>query len=126
VTHRRLPNQILTAALSPAYTLGDVYDSVRGARFSVGAMLGELDRINLFAQALRLDVPVYVFEGRHDHTTPWPPAERYYEALEAPRGKELVWFEHSAHVPQTEEPGKFEREMLRVLRETYSSEGASH
>jgi pimeloyl-ACP methyl ester carboxylesterase len=46
-------------------------------------------------------------------------AERYYEALEAPQGKELVWFEDSAHVTYAEEPEGFDQEMLRVLHETY-------
>ena len=46
-------------------------------------------------------------------------AERYYEALEAPQGKELVWFEDSAHVTDVEEPEMFDQEMLRVLHETY-------
>ena len=31
-------------------------------------------------------------------------AERYYEALEAPQGNELVWFEDSAHLTYAEEP----------------------
>jgi len=39
--------------------------------------------------------------------------------LVAPQGKELVWFEDSAHVLYAEEPEKFDREMLRVLQETY-------
>ncbi len=123
VTHRPVPNQIVTAALSPAYSLADIYDSVKGARFSVEAMMDDLDRIDLFEQAPRLETPVYIFQGRHDYTTPWPLAERYHEALEAPRGKELVWFEHSAHALQAEEPEKFEEEMPRVLRETYPRGG---
>ncbi len=123
ITHRPVPNQFVTAALSPAYSLGDVYGSVKGARFSVAAMLDDLDRIDLFEQAPRLEAPVYIFQGRHDYATPWPLAERYYGALEAPRGKELVWFERSAHALRAEEPEKFDEEMLRVLRETYPSEG---
>ena len=123
VTHRPVPNQVVTAALSPAYSLGDVYGSARGARFSVEAMLDDLDRVDLVEQAPRLGAPVYIFQGRHDYATPWPLAERYFEDLEAPRGKELVWFEHSGHALRAEEPEKFDKEMLRVLRETYPREG---
>ena len=123
VTHRPVPNQVVTAALSPAYSLGDVYGSARGARFSVEAMLDDLDRVDLFEQAPRLGAPVYIFQGRHDYATPWPLAERYFESLEAPRDKELVWFEHSGHALRAEEPEKFDKEMLRVLRETYPREG---
>jgi pimeloyl-ACP methyl ester carboxylesterase len=46
-------------------------------------------------------------------------AERYYEALEAPQGKELGWFQDSAHVTYAEEPEIFDQEILRVLHETY-------
>jgi pimeloyl-ACP methyl ester carboxylesterase len=118
-----MPNQIGTATLSPAYSLGDVYGSVGGARFSVEAMLDDLDCVDLSEQAPKLKVPIYIFRGRHDYATPWPLAERYYGALEAPRGKELMWFERSGHALRAEEPEKFDREMLRVLRETYPREG---
>jgi hypothetical protein len=46
-------------------------------------------------------------------------AERYYETLEAPQGKELVWFEDSAHVTYAEEAEISDQEMLRALHETY-------
>jgi hypothetical protein len=39
--------------------------------------------------------------------------------LEAPQGKELVWFEASAPVTYAEGPEIFDQEMLRVLHETY-------
>ena len=50
-------------------------------------------------------------------------AERYYEALEAPQGKELVWFEDPPHVTYAEEPEIFDQEMLPVRHETYHREG---
>ena len=34
-----------------------------------------------------------------------------------------MWFEHSGHALRAEEPEKFDKEMLRVLRETYPREG---
>jgi hypothetical protein len=46
-------------------------------------------------------------------------AERYYEALEAPQGEELAWFEDSAHLTYAEEPEICAQEMLRVLHATY-------
>ena len=46
-------------------------------------------------------------------------AERYYEALEAPQGNELVWFEDSAHLTYAEEPEMFDQKMLHVLHATY-------
>ena len=114
VTLRSLASVML---LSPAYSLGDAWRWVRGAEVSAAAMVGELNRIDLVREVPRLDVPVYVFVGRYDLATPGPLAERYLKILQAPR-KSLTWFEHSAHFPMWEEPGKFNREMLRVLAET--------
>jgi pimeloyl-ACP methyl ester carboxylesterase len=43
----------------------------------------------------------------------WPPlvfwpkvAATWFDTVKAPE-KQLVWFEHSGHIPMTEEPGKF-------------------
>jgi pimeloyl-ACP methyl ester carboxylesterase len=46
-------------------------------------------------------------------------ADQYYQALKAP-GKKLVWFEHSAHLLNAEEPEKFNeffvKEVLSIER----------
>jgi len=39
---------------------------------------------------------------------------RYFEALRAPR-KQLVWFEDSSHMPNTEERDKFNRFMIDTV-----------
>jgi pimeloyl-ACP methyl ester carboxylesterase len=106
------------ALISPAYSLGDVYKYVQGASFSVGAMRDDLNQINLLTQAPLLYVPVYIFQGRHDMASPAALAEQYFNVLEAPRGKQLIWFEQSAHVPPWEQPDQFDQAMLRVLVET--------
>ena len=45
-------------------------------------------------------------EVRHDYEVPSVLSAKYFEALKAPR-KQLVWFERSAHLPNTEEKDKF-------------------
>lgn len=106
------------ALLSPAYSLSDVVSYAQGASFSVNAMLDDLDGVNLLTQAPRLDVPVYIFQGRHDLASPSALAERYFAALEAPRGKTLIWFEESAHTPPWEQPAQFNQAMQQMLSET--------
>jgi hypothetical protein len=39
----------------------------------------------------------------------------WFETVQAPE-KHLVWFEHSAHLPMTEEPGKFFLSLVRIAR----------
>ena len=98
------------ALASPAYSWSDLFRLVQGMRFSFSHLWQEVFyRTDLFAQAPRLEVPVYFFLGRHDRTVTASAAlaERYFNEIEAPKGKHLVWFENSGHWPQLEEPEKF-------------------
>jgi pimeloyl-ACP methyl ester carboxylesterase len=68
--------------------------------------------------APELQVPVYFVTGRHDYNVPFALTEAYYSRLRAPK-KTLIWFERSAHMPNFEEPEKFNDLMIhRVLQET--------
>ena len=77
-------------------------------------MLPELEALDLTDTLPRLDCPVVMVQGRHDQVAPASAAERYAEVLTAP-SKQFVWFEHSAHMPQLDEPGRF-REVLAKVR----------
>ena len=70
--------------------------------------------IDFFLDIPRLDVPVYFFIGRHDYNTPFSPLERYFEILEAPY-KEIVWFEESTHMPNLEEPERFQDAIIEKI-----------
>jgi pimeloyl-ACP methyl ester carboxylesterase len=110
---------ILDMLISPDYTLGDFIKFIRGMQFSRKTMLenGEYYQVNLFEEDLSFDLPIYIFQGRHDYSTPGEVAADFYELVESP-GKTLIWFEDSAHFPQWEEPKKFTIEMIKVLSET--------
>ena len=105
---------------SPFYSWVDLIRIPLGAKFSFSSLWREaFYGIDLLKQAPRLEVPVYFFLGRHDHTATASAAmaERYFSALDAPLGKRLIWFENSAHWPQLQEPGRFEMEMIRAASE---------
>jgi pimeloyl-ACP methyl ester carboxylesterase len=78
----------------------------RAAKFSFDHLWREFFAVNLFQQAPRLEMPVYFMEGRHDHVVTGEVAEEYFRALGAPAGKQIFWFEHSAHWSQLDEPKK--------------------
>lgn len=106
---------------SPFYSWTDLVRIPLGAKFSFSRLWREaFYDVDLLKQAPRLDVPVFFFLGRHDHTATASAAmaERYFTALDAPRGKQLVWFEHSGHWPQLEEPAKFSEELIRATEVT--------
>jgi proline iminopeptidase len=114
------PSKFARLALaSPAYSWGDLARLLRGMRFSFSNLWQEVFyRTDLLKQAPKLEVPVYFLLGRHDRTVTASAAmaERYFNALDAPQGKHLVWFENSGHWPQLEEPEKF----CAALREQLS------
>ena len=109
---------------SPDCSLFDGYRYLRGQFFSLENMWeDELGKTNLFELVPKIDAPVYFFVGRHDYNTPFELAVRYYEALEAPKGKQLVWFENSAHMIPIDEPDRFCDILInKVLKETYELE----
>ncbi len=96
---------------STEYTLLDRWNFFRGILRSLDLLMPELTRQDLFSLVPELAVPVTFCLGRHDHEVPAELSARYFAALRAPR-KELVWFERSAHMPNAEEPEKFNRLLI--------------
>ncbi len=66
-------------------------------------------------------MPVFFFEGRYDEVVTTEVTQKYFNSLDAPRGKQLVWFEHSGHWPHFEEPDKYRDELMKVLTATNSA-----
>ncbi|HEU5440508.1 MAG TPA: alpha/beta hydrolase [Ktedonobacterales bacterium] len=121
---RLLLKTLRQLALSPDYTLSEILGTFRGMRFAQDHLLPELADLNLFRMLPRLDVPVFLLQGRLDYVAPPSIAEQYYQSLQAPKGKQLIWFDESAHMPQYEEPGKF-RETLLTIKQ-HCEEGGVH
>jgi proline iminopeptidase len=114
-TYKALARGLLFSLLrSPDYSLADVVRTVRGMTAAQAALLPELAALDLTHTLTRLNTPIVMVEGRHDQVAPPSVAERYAELLEAP-SKQLVWFEHSAHMPHLEEPERF-RDLLAQVR----------
>jgi pimeloyl-ACP methyl ester carboxylesterase len=115
----KFPALIERALSSPDYSLFDAVRFFRGQSFSSARLWDERVETNLFEQAPRIEVPVYFFAGRHDYNTPSELAERYYQALDAPRGKHFIWFEGAGHMLPYEVPDEYARALVdRVLEET--------
>lgn len=92
---------------------------LHGPYFSLKYLWDELLSVNLFHQVPTIEVPVYFLAGSYDYYAPSLITHQYYQALNAPQGKTFIWFEHSAHAPQTEEPEKFYDILVnQVLPET--------
>ena len=88
------------------YTLNDKMNFMAGSMFSLKHLWHEVVCTNLFHEIDSMHVPVYIFHGNHDYTTPYPIAKEFYEQLKAPH-KGFFTFQNSAHSPVFEEAEKF-------------------
>jgi pimeloyl-ACP methyl ester carboxylesterase len=114
-TYNSMARGLLASLLrSPDYSLADTVRAFRGITAAQAALLPELATLDLTHTLTRLNTPIVMAQGRRDQVAPPSVAERYAELLEAP-GKQLVWFERSAHMPHLEEPGRF-RQLLAQVR----------
>jgi pimeloyl-ACP methyl ester carboxylesterase len=114
-TYHSIVREVLLSLLrSPDYSLADTVRAMRGITAAQAAVLPELATLDLASLVPRLSVPVVMVQGRLDKVAPGSAAQRYSELLQAP-SKQLVWFEHSAHMPYFEEPQRF-RELLTKVR----------
>ena len=93
------------ARLSPYYEFEDRLAIDQGGQLSVPALLPDMRRAD-HTRIRETRFPVFMFLGRHDLTTPASVIEPWLARLKAP-AKQLVWFEHSAHLAPHEEPGRF-------------------
>ncbi len=114
------------ALSSPVYSWLDLVKIPLGVRFSERCLWDKIFReVDLFRQVPRLDVPVFFLIGRHDAIVSHFLARRYFDALEAPRGKSFVTFDHSGHWPHLEEPELFRAILAGPVRRRVRKDAAS-
>jgi pimeloyl-ACP methyl ester carboxylesterase len=100
--------------LSPDYTDAEMPHIWKGNDFAESHLLSGALSLDL-SQVRALNCPLLVFAGRHDMNVNSELAYDWFKALMAP-SKHFVWFEHSAHLPMTEERGKYLFSLLQYAR----------
>jgi pimeloyl-ACP methyl ester carboxylesterase len=101
----------IPSLLHPEFTLQEKINIWRGKAFSANLIRNEMFATDLTAQIKSLKLPVYFFHGKYDYTCSYDMAKDYLDELQAPV-KGFYTFEHSAHSPIFEEPGR----MLEILQ----------
>jgi pimeloyl-ACP methyl ester carboxylesterase len=91
--------------LSPDYSEAELNAIGKGSLFTLARLLQPLLDVN-FDDVTHFDCPVVLFAGRHDFTTSHELAEKWFERIQAP-SKRLVLFADSAHMIMQEQPGRF-------------------
>lgn len=99
---------------SPVYPLVVRLNLLLNPYYSIETLWNDLMELNLFTEAPKIEVPVYFLVGRHDIIVSHVLAEKYFDELEAPEGKDIIWFENSAHRPFQEEKEKFHQVMDEI------------
>ena len=94
-----------------------------GSVFTLGRLLDEFLQVD-YGGVKDFPIPVLMFMGRHDYTTPSEPTAAWLAQVRAPY-KQGVWFEHSAHMVPWEEPGKTLVSLLQHVR-PLAVEGEAH
>ncbi|HEY0747296.1 MAG TPA: alpha/beta fold hydrolase [Steroidobacteraceae bacterium] len=100
--------------LSPDYSDAEAPHIYDGNEFSERFLLAGVFNLDLSHQT-NFKCPIILLLGRHDRTVNSELAREWLERVNAPQ-KHLVWFEHSAHEPESEEPGKFLLSLIRYAR----------
>lgn len=113
------PWRYLRLALeSPYYSIWDDINVLRGIHFSGLYLEAGIYEHDLFSEVPEMKVPATFLLGRYDTVLSQPLTEQYFRDLRAPRGKRLVWFEHSDHILHLEESARFRAELREVLQQT--------
>ncbi|HEU4843471.1 MAG TPA: alpha/beta hydrolase, partial [Burkholderiaceae bacterium] len=76
--------------LSPEYTADDVHNIDQGNLLTLGRLLPEFVQVD-YSPVRSFPIPVVMFMGRHDYTTPSAPTAQWLARLKAPY-KQGVWF----------------------------------
>ncbi|NYE60934.1 pimeloyl-ACP methyl ester carboxylesterase [Duganella sp. 1224] len=100
--------------LSPEYDAAAIAAIDKGSQLTLERVLQEWLAVD-FKPVTRFPVPVIMFMGRHDYTTPSAPTAAWLAKVRAPY-KKAVWFENAAHLVQFEEPGKTLVSLLDYVR----------
>jgi len=99
--------------LSPEYTPDDLRAWDEGSAYTVKTLWPRLANLS-FSKLHEVGVPVVMLIGRQDHTTTASLADAWMKNLRSK--KKMIWFEHSAHLPMIEEPGRFVDALVHDVR----------
>lgn len=102
------------ADLSPDYTDAEIGHIWTGNGFAESYLLPGALGLDL-SRTRTLACPLVVFAGRHDMNVNSQLAYDWFATVTAPE-KHFVWFEHSGHLPMTEERGKYLVSLLQYAR----------
>jgi pimeloyl-ACP methyl ester carboxylesterase len=102
---------------SREYSLKDIFH----AFYSSYKMAYTKDLIEDFAKVKldlirRIDVPIFLLHGRRDVHVDGKPVQMFFECLDAPLGKKMVWYENSSHMFHPEDAKEIEKFIIESVK----------
>lgn len=91
--------------LCKPYTFKERINIFRGA-MKVSGLMDTIAQNSLIDLAPKLDVPIFIFQGKYDYATTHNQAKIFFDEIEAP-SKKFYTFDNSAHSPFLEEKELF-------------------
>lgn len=105
---RKITDLVKPLVTCREYTIGDKINYQTSLNYSMHHLWKYMMLNSLPVVVPEQQVPVYIFQGIHDHQTDFGIAKDYFDRLKAPV-KKFYTFEHSAHSPHVEEYAAFEK-----------------
>lgn len=84
----------------------------------------QIQDVDFRVDATRLDVPVYLVQGRHEAPGRAILADEWFAMLDAP-SKEMITFDTSGHRPLFEQPDRFHEVMTEIVLQETQPSGAT-
>ena len=108
---------MLSYLTSPEYSLAEAFETIngKGLDFTMNARYEEIKNTDFTEEIQSIKAPIYFFMGKYDMITPTGQVEDFYDGLDAKKGKTLVIFENSAHLPTIEEKEKYQDLLINVV-----------
>lgn len=106
--------------IAPEYTDPDLSPPVPDGDALV-RLLPDLRKLD-FGTVEAVRVPLFLFLGRRDYQTPSAVAAAWLDKVQAPQ-KSAIWFEHSAHMMQLEQPGRVLLSLVGEVRPIAAAAG---
>jgi pimeloyl-ACP methyl ester carboxylesterase len=100
--------------LAPEHSWKDRVNLVKGLLKGVKIVYPQLAFLDFEKEAVKLELPVFIVNGRYDYTCVATITERWFNQLEAPV-KDMLWLEHSGHNGVYTEPQAFISYMKEVV-----------
>jgi pimeloyl-ACP methyl ester carboxylesterase len=117
VKHPGMLASFMIFLISTEYSLKDIFHSFYSSYNLTYTqdLIEDFSKINLDTLK-RIEIPIAFLHGAHDFHVDGHPVEKFYQELDAPFGKEMVWYERSSHMFHPEDAREIEEFLIQFAK----------